>query len=85
MPLIESELKKMPAKKKLTLVNKLLKSIDKNLAENHRKTEEDIILEERLKKFDSEEMKFDSWKNAKKRLLDKAAIRNKKKPVSVSH
>lgn len=78
MVIIESEFKKMPAQKQINLVNRLLKTLDRTIIEDHKKTEEDLILEQRLKKLNSGKMNFDSWENAKKRLLNKAALRNKK-------
>ena len=74
MKLAATEIKKMPPKEKLKLIEKLCKSIDNDII----KTEEDIIIEERGRLFEAGKMKFDSWENAKKRLLKKAERRNKK-------
>ena len=74
MKLAATEIKKMPPKEKLKLIEKLSKSVDEDII----KTEEDAVVEERMRLFEAGKMKFDSWENAKKRLLKKAEQRNKK-------
>ena len=74
MKLAATEIKKMPPKEKLKPIEKLSKSVDEDII----KTEEDAVVEERMRLFEAGKMKFDSWENAKKRLLKKAEQRNKK-------
>ena len=74
MPIPANEIKKMPVKEKLRLIEKLSKSIDADLIE----TEEDVLLQQRIKLLEKGKLKFDTWENAKKRLLKKSTLRSKK-------
>lgn len=74
MQIPAAEIKKMPVKEKLRLIEKLSNSIDTDLI----KTAEDELLQHRIKLLENGKLKFDDWENTKKRLLKKAVLRNKK-------
>ena len=74
MPIAVAEIKKMPVKEKLRLIEKLSNSIDTDLI----KTEEDALLQQRIELLEKGKLRFDTWENAKKRLLKKSTLRSKK-------
>jgi Putative addiction module component len=67
----DADIKNMPLKVKLRLIEKLSKSVDRDIV----KTEEDAILEERIQLFEKGKLKFDSWENVKSRLIKKYACK----------
>ena len=74
MPIAVAEIKKMPVKEKLRLIEKLSNSIDADLI----KTEEDALLQQRIELLEKGKLRFDTWENSKKRLLKKSTLRSKK-------
>lgn len=73
MPVL-TDIKNMPVKEKLKLIEKLSNSVDADLI----KTEEEHLIKQRLKLFEKGKLKFDSWENVKKRLVKKSLSRTKK-------
>lgn len=82
MPINVEEIKKLPDSEKLQLVDEILDSIDNTAIKRHLLEEEnetDRILKERWEEYQSGKMKFDTWENVYKRLIDKAKKRQQKK------
>ncbi len=75
---VRDEIKKLSPEEKLILIDELLESIDDGIIDEYlSSTREQNILHERIEKYQSGKMQFDSWENVQKRLLEKRQKRSK--------
>jgi putative addiction module component (TIGR02574 family) len=82
MPLNIDDIKKLPDREKLQLIDELLESIDDNTINEYLNEEEDLtdnILKERWELYQSGKMKFSPFEEAIARLRKKSEERNNKK------
>lgn len=77
MPVDIKEIKKLPRKEKLKLIDQLWDSIDDGPPCSYTAEEEKKILFERLEDIKTGKAKTDTWENVKKRLIEKSSQRQK--------
>jgi putative addiction module component (TIGR02574 family) len=68
MPININDIKKLSTEEKLKIIDAIWESIDRDLIEQGTETEEDMILRERIEKYEKGEMTFISWDEAKAKI-----------------
>ena len=68
MPINIDDIKKLPNEEKLKIIDELWESIDQDIINETRQSEEEQILRERMEQYEKGTMTFRSWDEAKKEI-----------------